>query len=105
MRFESRRRAMKIVDVRIHKIIVPMKPDTVHSTGVDDKLCAPDPETGRSLSFWEFPKWIIELVADNGLIGLGEPRRGDLLEPLQTYADLIVGKTLPELPVGSRPVR
>jgi muconate cycloisomerase len=95
---------MKIVDVRIHKIIVPMKPDTVHSTGVDDKLCAPDPETGRSLSFWEFPKWIIELVADNGLIGLGEPRRGDLLEPLQTYADLIVGKTLPELPVGNLPL-
>ncbi len=34
---------MTIVDVRIHKIIVPMKPDTVHSTGIDDKLCAPHP--------------------------------------------------------------
>ena len=56
-----------------------MKPDSVHSPGVQDKLCAPDPISGRSLNFWEFPKWIIELVADNGLIGLGEPRRGDLL--------------------------
>ena len=35
--------AMKIVDVKIHKLIVPMKPDTVHSPGVDDRLCAPDP--------------------------------------------------------------
>lgn len=95
---------MKIVDVRIHKIIVPMKPDTVHSPGVEDKLCAPDPVSGRSLNFWEFPKWIIEVVADSGLIGLGEPRRGDLYEPLRQYADLIIGKTLSELPIGNLPL-
>jgi muconate cycloisomerase len=95
---------MRIVDVHIHKLIVPMKPDTVHSPGVEDKLCAPDPVSGRSLNFWEFPKWIIELVADNGLIGLGEPRRGDLYEPLREYADLMIGKTLPELPVGNLPL-
>ena len=29
---------MRIVDVQIHKLIVPMKPDTVHSVGVADKL-------------------------------------------------------------------
>ena len=95
---------MKIVDVHIHKIVVPMKPDTVHSPGVEDKLCASDPVSGRSLNFWEFPKWIIELVADNGLIGLGEPRRGDLFEPLQQYADMMIGKTLQELPVGNLPL-
>jgi hypothetical protein len=33
---------VKIVDVRIHKLIVPMKPDTVHSAGVSDRLCGPD---------------------------------------------------------------
>ena len=27
---------MKIVDVRMHKLIVPMKPDTVHSPGVEE---------------------------------------------------------------------
>ena len=32
---------MKIVDVKIHKVVVPMKPDTVSS---------------RSLNFREFPK-------------------------------------------------
>ena len=95
---------MKIVDVRIHKIVVPMKPDTVHSPGIDDKLCAPDPVTGRSLNFYEFPKWIIELVADNGLVGLGEPRRGDLYEPLKALADLIIGKSLVDLPVGNLPL-
>ena len=95
---------MKIVDVKIHKVVVPIKPDTVHSEGVEDKLCAPDPITGRSLNFYEFPKWIIELVADNGLIGLGEPRRGDLYEPLKEYADLIIGKTLLDLPVGNLPL-
>ena len=95
---------MKIVDVRIHKLIVPMKPDTVHSPGVEDKLCAPDPVTGRSLNFWEFPKWIIELVADDGTVGLGEPRRGDLYEPLKEYADLIIGMSLAELPLGNLPL-
>ncbi|MAE63451.1 MAG: hypothetical protein CMJ18_04195 [Phycisphaeraceae bacterium] len=95
---------MKIVDVRIHKLIVPMKPRAVHSEGVDDKLCAPDPVTGRSANFWDFPKWIIELVADNGLTGLGEPRRGDLYGPLRRSADLIIGRTLAELPVGDLPL-
>ena len=95
---------MKITDVRIHKVLVPMKPDTVHSPGVEDKLCAPDPITGRSLNFWEFPKWIIELVADNGVVGLGEPRRGDLYEPLKRYADMIIGKSLPELPIRNLPL-
>lgn len=95
---------MKIIDVHIHKVVVPMKPHTVHSPGIEDKLCAPDPVSGRSLNFWEFPKWIIELVADNGLIGLGEPRRGDLKESLQQYADQIIGKTLAELPVGNLPL-
>ncbi len=95
---------MKIVDVKIHKLIVPMKPDTVHSPGVEDPLCAADPVTGRQANFWEFPKWIIELVADDGTVGLGEPRRGDLAEPLQRHAELIIGKTLRELPVGNLPL-
>lgn len=95
---------MKIIDVRIHKVVVPMRPGAVHSAGVEDKLCAPDPVTGRALNFWEFPKWIIELVADNGLVGLGEPRRGDLYGPLRDYAERIIGKTLQELPVGNLPL-
>ena len=57
---------MKIVDVIIHKLVVTMKPDTVHSSGIQDTLCAPDPITGRVMNFHEFPKWIIELVADSG---------------------------------------
>jgi muconate cycloisomerase len=95
---------MKIADVRIHKLIVPMKPDTVHSAGVSDKLCAPDPISGRSLNFWEFPKWIIELVADNGLVGLGEPRRGDLGEAIRSTGQLLVGRQLLDLPAGHLPL-
>ena len=95
---------MKIVDVIIHKLIVPMKPETVHSPGVDDPLCAADPVTGRRANFWEFPKWIIELVAEDGTVGLGEPRRGDLEQPLRRCAELIIGKTLQELPAGDLPL-
>ena len=95
---------MKITDVILHKVVVPMRPSAVHSEGVEDKLCAPDPVTGRSLNFWEFPKWIVELVADNGLVGLGEPRRGDLYAPFCAYAEQIIGKTLQELPVGNLPL-
>lgn len=95
---------MKIAAVELHQVVVPMKPDTVHSAGVEDPLCAPDPITGRRLNFWEFPKWIVELKADNGLVGLGEPRRGDLEAPLRQYADLLVGRSLIELPVGNLPL-
>jgi len=95
---------MHIVDVRIHKVVVPMRPGAVHSEGVEDKLCAPDPVTGRSVNFWEFPKWIVELVSDDGLVGLGEPRRGDLYGPLRAYAEQVVGKTMQELPVGNLPL-
>ncbi len=95
---------MKIVDVKLHQVVVPMRPDAVHSAGIEDNLCAPDPVTGRRLNFWEFPKWIVEMVADNGLIGLGEPRRGDLYGPLKQHADLLIGKQLTELPIDSLPL-
>ena len=95
---------MKIASVTIHQVLVPMKPDTVHSTGVQDPLCAPDPVSGRRLDFDKFPKWIVEVKTDNGFVGLGEPRRGDLYEPLREYADLLLGKTLQELPVGNLPL-
>lgn len=95
---------MQISDVRIHKLVVPMKPDSVHSSGVDDRLCAADPITGRTANFWEFPKWIIELVADDGTVGLGEPRRGDLGEPLSRYARMIRGKRLEDLPPAALPL-
>jgi len=95
---------MRISKVWLHQVVVPMRPDTVHSPGVDDKLCAPDPITGRSLNFWEFPKWIVELVADDGTVGLGEPRRGDLQGPLCELAQQLVGKELRDLPVGNLPL-
>lgn len=95
---------MQIVDVRIHELIVPMKPETVHSDGVDDKLCAPDPVSGRSANFWEFPKWIVELIADNGLVGLGEPRRGDLGGALREQGESLIGKQLIELPPANLPL-
>lgn len=95
---------MRIVDVVLHKVVVPMRPGVVHSAGVEDKLCAPDPVTGRSQNFWDFPKWIVELVGDNGSIGLGEPRRGDLEEPLRDYAAQLIGKSVTELPPGNLPL-
>ena len=95
---------MKIAEVKFHKVIVPMKPDTVHSPGVDDKLCAPDAYSGRALNFYEFPKWIIEVIADDGTVGLGEPRRGDIYWPLKKMADRIIGMSLEELTVGNLPL-
>src|SRR4051812_8553574 len=95
---------MKIVDVRLHAVVVPMKADTVHSIDTEDRLCSPDPFSGRSLNFWQFPKWIIEIEADNGLVGLGEPRRGDLGVQLAEYAAMIIGRQLIDLPIGNLPL-
>ncbi|MBM3804857.1 MAG: hypothetical protein FJW26_21420 [Acidimicrobiia bacterium] len=68
------------------------------------RLPCADPVSGRSLNFWEFPKWMVEVVADNGLTGLGEPRRGGLLQLLRDYAERLIGKELVELPVGHLPL-
>jgi muconate cycloisomerase len=95
---------MKIERVDYFKIVVPMKPDTVHSEGVDDPLCAPDAVSGRVMNFWEFPKWFIRLHADNGLVGLGEPRRGDLEPLLRATGERLVGRSIVDCPLGNLPI-
>lgn len=95
---------MFIERVEIIKVVVPMKPDTVHSEGVNDTLCAPDPVSGRVLNFYEFPKWILLLHADNGLVGLGEPRRGDLGSLLRASADRLTGCSVADCPLGNLPI-
>ena len=95
---------MKIEKIDIIPVIVPMLPDTVHSEGVTDPLCAPDPVTGRVANFWEFPKWIICIYSDTGLIGLGEPRRGDLGALLRASADQLIGKSIVDCPLGNLPI-
>ena len=95
---------MKIESVEFIKVIVPMKPDTVHSEGISDPLCAPDPVSGRVANFWEFPKWIIKLKADNGIEGLGEPRRGDLEPLLKESASRLIGRQIVDLPFGNLPI-
>ncbi|MCE7987071.1 MAG: hypothetical protein DYG89_38350 [Caldilinea sp. CFX5] len=95
---------MRIEQVEFIKVIVPMRPDTVHSSGITDPLCAPDPVSGRVANFWEFPKWIILLHADNGLTGLGEPRRGDLEPLLQASAQRLIGQPLLACPPGNLPL-
>lgn len=95
---------MRIEQIEFIKVIVPMRPDTVHSSGVTDPLCAPDPVSGRVANFWEFPKWIILLHADNGLTGLGEPRRGDLEPLLQAAAQRLTGQPLLACPPGNLPL-
>lgn len=95
---------MHIERIEFIKVIVPMQPDTVHSSGVTDPLCAPDPVSGRVANFWEFPKWIILLHTDNGLTGLGEPRRGDLEPLLQAAAQRLMGQPLLACPPGNLPI-
>jgi muconate cycloisomerase len=96
--------AMKIERIDFFQVVVPMRPETVHSAGVDDTLCAPDPVTGRVANFWEFPKWIVRLHADNGLVGLGEPRRGDLGRLLRASADLLTGVSVLDTPPENLPI-
>ncbi len=95
---------MRIEQIEFIKVVVPMRPDTVHSSGISDPLCAPDPVSGRVANFWEFPKWIILMHADNGLTGLGEPRRGDLAPLLHATASRLIGQPLRACPPGNLPI-
>ena len=55
---------MQITQIEIHKVIVPMRPGTVHS-----------PEWGKP-EFDEVPKFILKVHTDTEHFGIGETYRG-----------------------------
>ncbi|MBA3708668.1 MAG: mandelate racemase/muconate lactonizing enzyme family protein [Planctomycetes bacterium] len=84
---------MKIAAVRLTEVVVPAKPDSVNSPETDHALhqLAYNGARGFSVQFDAMPKVIIEVITDDGLIGLGESYRGLPLASLEPIARRLIG--------------
>lgn len=87
---------MRIAEIAVHKVIVPMRPNTVNS-----------PYWGKP-EFDEVPKFIIKVLTDDGLYGVGESYRGVTRDAVDASAKLLLGAdplrmSLRHLPIPHNP--
>lgn len=75
---------MKITRIDKHKVVVPMKPDTVNSPTFDH-------DKGLS-TFDQVPKFILRAQTDDGLVGIGETGRGVPEAAVDQVIAALVGK-------------
>jgi muconate cycloisomerase len=83
---------MKITDIAVHKIVVPMQPGTVNS-----------PPWGEP-GFDEVPKFIVKLHTDEGLYGIGESYRGVTRAEVDATAAALAGVDPLRLPLHHLPI-
>lgn len=82
-------KSTRIASTRATPVRVPARPDSLNSPEIieDDASFSSKFKTGKSWDdFANQPKWIIELEADNGIIGIGETYRS--VEQADVYAAL-----------------
>jgi len=83
-----------IESIKATEVIVPSKPDSLNSNSVLDKDEAFAKKFLTGASWTEFavqPKWIIEIVLQNGLIGIGETYRSSSKELIETAIKTFIG--------------
>lgn len=83
---------MKITHVAIHKVIVPMRPGTVHS-----------PQWGKP-EFDEVPKFILKVQTDSQHFGLGETYRGVTQAEVEAAVAALIGVDPLRLPLTHLPI-
>jgi muconate cycloisomerase len=88
------------------EVVVPAKPGTINSPGIDQPLHKL-PVAGRdswSVQFDALPKCILEIYLDDGTIGLGELYRDHDWRVVEDVAKRLVGMRLDELPRQKLPI-
>jgi muconate cycloisomerase len=88
--------SVKIERVELIKVVVRMKPGVVYSENYGPTL------DQRLVVFDTYPKFLIKLYADNGMVGLGETAREVADEAVRRNADFLKGKRVEELDLGLR---
>ncbi|MFN8487925.1 MAG: enolase C-terminal domain-like protein [Caldilineaceae bacterium] len=83
---------MKITQVDVHKVVVPMQPGTVHS-----------PRWGKP-EWDEVPKFILKVQTDDGLFGIGETYRGVTRPEVDAAVSALLGLDPLRLPLSHLPV-
>lgn len=85
---------LTIAKVDLWKVVVPCRPGTVNSPGIDDPLQRHDPSLPL---FDRGHKWIIRLHASSGHTGLGESGRGESQASVDACKQAVLGLNLREL--------
>lgn len=91
------RRDTQIRAIKATEVVVPAKPGSLNSENVldTDAAFAKRHLTGGSWTeFANQPKWILEIVLENGLIGIGETYRSASKELIHAGMKDLVGKDL-----------
>jgi muconate cycloisomerase len=88
------------------EVIVPARPGTINSPGVDQPLHKL-PVAGQaswSVQFDALPKCILELQLENGVVGLGELYRDHDWRTIESIAKRLIGAQLEDLPRQALPI-
>lgn len=96
----------RIVRIVATEVIVPARPGTINSPGIEQPLHKL-PVAGRSswtVQFDELPKCVLELYLDDGVVGLGELYRDHDWRVVEGIATRLVGAQLDELPRQRLPI-
>ena len=96
----------RLVRIVATEVIVPAKPGTINSPGIDQPLHKL-PVAGQaswSVQFDELPKCILEIYLDDGTVGLGELYRDHDWRVVENISRRLVGTRLEELPRQKLPI-
>jgi muconate cycloisomerase len=96
----------RIVRIVATEVVVPARPGTINSLGINQPLHKL-PVAGReswSVQFDELPKCLLELYLDDGVVGLGELYRDHDWRVVESVARRLVGSQLENLPRQQLPI-
>src|SRR5688572_13882012 len=88
------------------EVIVPARPGTINSPGIDQPLHKL-PVGGKaswSVQFDELPKCVLEVYLTDGIVGLGELYRDHDWRVVETVARSLVDVTFEDLPRQKLPI-
>jgi len=101
------RSATTIQSIRATEVVVPARPGSLNSENVldTDAAFAKRHLTGGSWTeFANQPKWIVEIVLVNGLVGIGETYRSASKEKIQEAMDRLAGMDVLKMNWQSLPI-
>jgi len=101
------RSATTIQSIRATEVVVPARPGSLNSENVldTDAAFAKRHLTGGSWTeFANQPKWIVEIVLVNGLVGIGETYRSASKEKIQEAMDRLAGMDVLKMNWRSLPI-
>ncbi|HUX22933.1 MAG TPA: mandelate racemase/muconate lactonizing enzyme family protein [Spirochaetia bacterium] len=100
------RKGLKIEGFVFHEVVVPARPGTINSEGMDKPLhkLSVNGRPGWSVQFDEVPKLLFEMRLESGTIGLGEFYRGHDWAVVESIARFLIGKSLSDFPLQALPI-